>query len=234
MKGCARPSPIRNGGSPARPTIVGLPQRFLTILALIGLVMGLVAAPGWAERTRLKPGVNLFTPEQDIELGKQNAAQAEKQLRMLNDPRVDKYLNDLGQKLAARAPGYKFPYQYKCVNDVAINAFALPGGFIYINRGAIEVADTEAQLAGVMAHETSHAALRHGTNQATKVRSVRDPRRDGRREFGDGFAGAARRRLLLKLDSAEVLADRRDPSRRHGHANSLRRGIRSARDCAIL
>jgi Zn-dependent protease with chaperone function len=175
MEGCARSSPIRNGGSPARPAIVWLPQRFVTILALIGLGMGLVVPLAWAERTRLKPGVNLFTPEQDIELGKQNAAQAEKQLNMLNDARVDKYLNDLGQKLAARAPGYKFPYQYKCVNDMAINAFALPGGFIYINRGAIEAADTEAQLAGVMAHETSHAALRHGTNQATKAQLTSVP-----------------------------------------------------------
>src|SRR5713226_1576260 len=120
MKGFARPSPIRNGASRARPTKIRLPHQFVTMLALFGSVMGLVAAPGWAERTCLKPGVNLFTPEQDIELGKQNAAQAEKQLPMLNDARVDKYLNDLGQKLAAHAPGYKFPYQYKCVNEMAI------------------------------------------------------------------------------------------------------------------
>src|ERR1700730_735817 len=106
MKGCARHCRIRNHGSRARPTKVRLPQRFVTVLALMGLVMGLVAPPGWAERTRLKPGVNLFTPEQDIELGKQNAAQVEKQLPMLNDARVDKYLNELGQKLAAHAPGY--------------------------------------------------------------------------------------------------------------------------------
>jgi hypothetical protein len=175
MKGCARPSPNRYGSSLARPTKVGLSQRFVTIFALMGLVIGLVAPPGWAERTRLKPGVNLFTPEQDLELGRQNAAQVEKQLPMLNDARVDKYLNDLGQKLAAHALGYKFPYQYKCVNDMAINAFALPGGFIYINRGTIEAADTEAQLAGVMAHETSHVALRHGTNQATKAQLTSVP-----------------------------------------------------------
>jgi hypothetical protein len=140
----------------------------LAFLAMTALVIAPVAPPAWADRTALKPGVNVFTPEQDIQLGKQNAAQAEKQLRMLNDPRVDDYLNSLGKKLAAHAPGYKYPYQYKCVNDTAVNAFALPGGYIYINRGAIEAADTEAQLAGVMAHETSHVALRHGTNQATK------------------------------------------------------------------
>jgi beta-barrel assembly-enhancing protease len=149
-----------------------------TILAILGvtaLVFALVAPVSWAERTALKPGVNLFTPEQDIALGKQNAALAEKQLRMLNDPKVDNYLNDLGKKLAAHAPGYKYPYQYKCVNDMAVNAFALPGGYIYINRGTIEAADTEAQLAGVMAHETSHVALRHGTNQATKAQLTSVP-----------------------------------------------------------
>ena len=150
-------------------------KSILVILAMTALVCAPMAPPMWADRTALKPGVNLFTPEQDIQLGKQNAAQAERQLRMLNDPRVDNYLNNLGKKLAAHAPGYKYPYQYKCVNDMAINAFALPGGYIYINRGALEAADTEAQLAGVMAHETSHAALRHGTNQATKAQLTAVP-----------------------------------------------------------
>jgi hypothetical protein len=150
-------------------------KSILTILAVTALIFAPMAPPAWADRTPLKPGINLFTPEQDIQLGKENAAQAEKQLRMLNDPKVDTYLNNLGQKLAAHAPGYKFPYQYKCVNDMAINAFALPGGYIYINRGAIEAADTEALLAGVMAHETSHVALRHGTNQATKAQLTSVP-----------------------------------------------------------
>src|SRR6202047_1550247 len=94
---------------------------------------------------------------------------------MLNDPRVDDYLNSVGKKLATHAPGFKYPYQYKCVNDAAVNAFALPGGYIYINRGAIEAADTEAQLAAVMAHETSHVALRHGTNQASKASAAQLP-----------------------------------------------------------
>jgi hypothetical protein len=77
--------------------------------------------------------------------------------------------------LAATAPGFKYPYTYKAVNDRAINAFALPGGNIYINRGIIEAADNEAQLAGVMAHETAHVALRHGTNQASKASAVNLP-----------------------------------------------------------
>src|SRR5712664_2293856 len=115
-------------------------KAILVILGFSALMFAAVAPAVWADRTSLKPGVNIFTPEQDIELGKQNAAQAEQQLRMLKDPKVDNYLNDLGKKLATRAPGYKYPYQYKCVNDVAVNAFALPGGYIYINRGTIEAA----------------------------------------------------------------------------------------------
>jgi hypothetical protein len=130
----------------------------------------LILAPAaWAERTRLKPGVNMFSTQQDVQIGQLNAKQADKQLPMLNDARVDNYLNALGKKLAAHAPGEHYAYQFRCVNDRAINAFALPGGFVYVNRGVIEAADDEAQLAGVMAHEISHVALRHGTNQATKA-----------------------------------------------------------------
>jgi len=132
--------------------------------------LALLAVPvAWAERTHLKPGFNLFSPQQDVQVGQQVSKDAERQLPMLHDSRVDNYLNNLGRRLAAHAPGERYPYQYKCVNSGEINAFALPGGFIYINRGVIEAADTEAQLAGVMAHETSHVALRHGTNQASKA-----------------------------------------------------------------
>jgi hypothetical protein len=138
-------------------------------VALIGLCALLLVPVAKCDRTALKPGWNMFSAEQDIQLGREASQQVERQLHMLNDPRVDSYLNQVGHKLSAHAPGYKYPYQYRCVNDAAINAFALPGGLIYINRGAIEAADDEAQLAGILAHETSHVALRHGTNQATKA-----------------------------------------------------------------
>lgn len=138
----------------------------VTLLVVLALA---VAPPAQAERTRLKPGWNVFSPQQDVEIGRQVAQDAERQLVMLNDPKVDDYLNRLGRRLASKAPGEQFPYQFKCVNDRAINAFALPGGFIYVHRGVIEAADNEAQFAGVMAHEIGHVALRHGTNQATKA-----------------------------------------------------------------
>jgi beta-barrel assembly-enhancing protease len=136
---------------------------------LMAMALGF-AVTALADRTPLRPGFNLFSPDQDVQIGRKSAQEAQKQLPMLNDDRVDNYLNDLGHRLAAHVPPGTpaYPFQYKCVNDMAVNAFALPGGFIYVNRGAIELADNEAQLAGVMAHETSHVVLRHGTNQASK------------------------------------------------------------------
>jgi len=122
----------------------------------------------YADRTQLKPGFNLFSPDQDVEMGRQVSQEAEQQLPIMNNRQAEDYINRLGRQLAARAPGEKYPYQFKIVNDKNINAFALPGGFVYVNRGIFEHADNEAQLAGVMAHEIGHVALRHGTNQASK------------------------------------------------------------------
>jgi hypothetical protein len=120
-------------------------------------------------QTKVKPGFNLFTPQQDIEIGRQSAIEAEKQLPMLGDRRASEYLERLGQRLAAQAPGERFPYTFKLVNASDINAFALPGGPVYVNRGTMEAAQNEAELAGVIAHEIAHIALRHGTHQASKA-----------------------------------------------------------------
>ena len=145
------------------------------IPTIVALVVALVL-PAYADnRTRLKPGWNLFSPEQDIEMGQQASKEAEKQLAILNNRQATAYVDALGKQLAAHAPGNKYPFQYKIVNDKNINAFALPGGFIYINRGAIEAADNEAQLAGVIAHETGHVVLRHGTNQVSKAYVAQAP-----------------------------------------------------------
>jgi len=143
---------------------------------VVVIALTLALAPlGLADRTKLKPGWNVFSAQQDIEIGKEVSKQAEQQLVLLNDRKVDGYLNRLGQKLASKAPGEKYPYQFKGVNDASINAFALPGGFLYINRGTIEAADNEAQLAGVIGHEIGHVALRHGTNQMTKATAMQLP-----------------------------------------------------------
>src|SRR5207245_6799615 len=91
------------------------------------------------------------------------------QLPLLNYRQATANIDALGKQFAAHAPDEKYPYQFKIVNDTAINAFALPGGFIYVNRGAIEAADSENQIAGVMAHEIGHVVLRHGTKQVLKA-----------------------------------------------------------------
>lgn len=145
-------------------------------ITVVGAMALLLAPLAWAmDRTELKPGWNMFSPQQDVEVGQQVAADAERQLPMLNDSRVDDYINTLGRRLAAKAPGEKYPYRFKVVNDRSINAFALPGGPVFINRGVIESADNESQLAGVLAHEISHVALRHGTNQASKASAAQVP-----------------------------------------------------------
>ncbi|MDQ1523719.1 MAG: hypothetical protein QOE47_1643 [Pyrinomonadaceae bacterium] len=116
-----------------------------------------------------EPGFNLFSPEQDIELGKRSAQEVAQQMPLLNDEPIVTYVRSLGAKLAARAGGHKFPYQFNVVATKELNAFALPGGYIFINAGAIAAAKNEGELAGVMAHEITHVALRHGTNQASKA-----------------------------------------------------------------
>jgi len=159
-------------------------------LALL-LVMTLAWAPvASADRTRLKPGWNLFSPAQDVEIGRQVSQDAERQLPIVNDSRIENYLNSLGRRLAAKAPYERYPYQFKMVNDRAINAFCLPGGFVYVNRGVVEQADNEAQLAGVMAHEISHAALRHGTNQVSKAYAAQVPLAVLGGVMGSGSLGA--------------------------------------------
>src|SRR5260221_14239823 len=131
--GCMKPS--RRGFSPGVVQShrlhfdLAAMKTVFVILGATALVFAAVAPAVWADRTSLKSGVNIFSPEQDIELGKQNAAQAEQQLRMLKDPKVDNYLNDLGKKLATRPPGYKNPYQYKGVNDTPNNPFPFPGRY---------------------------------------------------------------------------------------------------------
>jgi Zn-dependent protease with chaperone function len=143
-------------------------KRLLLAVTLGGAALG---PPCVAQTTTRydQPGFNLFTVNQDIELGRQSAVEAERQLNLLNNRGIDNYLNRIVQRLAVQAPGARYPYQVKTVNAAEINAFSLPGGPIYINRGALEAARNEDELAGILAHEMSHIALRHGTNQASKA-----------------------------------------------------------------
>ena len=140
----------------------------LTRLGLISAGLAIMAAAASAQ-TVVRPGFNVFSVDQDVTIGQQSALQVEKQLPMMNDATAQRYVSALGARLAARAPGPKFNYQFKITNQPEINAFALPGGFIYVNRGLLEQVRSEGELAGVMAHEIAHVALRHPTNQASKA-----------------------------------------------------------------
>lgn len=145
-------------------------KKFLVRMAIGGLLL----LPGLAfgiERLKSKPGFNLFSPQQDFEVGKEASDEADKELPLVTDSVVVQYINGLGRRLAAFAPynDQNYAWQFKVVNSPDINAFALPGGFIYINRGAIEAADDEAEIAGAMAHESGHVVLRHGTHQASEI-----------------------------------------------------------------
>lgn len=155
-----------------------MPKRNLLVLCLGSLLlMGALSCGGQPgesggaapQAPHFEPGINLFSPQQDVELGQRSAAQIAREMPLLRDEMIVGYIRQLGAKLAAKAPGEKFPYTFNVVATKDINAFALPGGFIFVNAGTIAAARNEGELAGVMSHEIMHVALRHGTNQATKA-----------------------------------------------------------------
>lgn len=111
--------------------------------------------------------VNFYSLEKEIALGKQLAQQVERQSKVVNDPIVAEYVNRIGQNLVRNSDA-KVPFTIKVIEDPTVNAFALPGGFFFVQTGLILKADTEAELAGVMAHEIAHVAARHGTRNATR------------------------------------------------------------------
>ena len=124
-------------------------------------------------QTQIVYHANKFKPTDDVKLGRQAAAEAEQQFPLLRDAEVSAYVERVGQRLVAAIPPEfqhpEFRFYFKVINARDINAFALPGGPMYVNRGMIEAARSEGEMAGVMAHELSHVALRHGTAQATKA-----------------------------------------------------------------
>jgi beta-barrel assembly-enhancing protease len=121
----------------------------------------------------LKPCRNNMSPQQQIQLGQKVVDQVYQQMPVLPDSsRVTQYVQALGQKLATQAPGYRWPYNFHVVNVADINAFALPGGSIFVNLGTIQAASNEAQLAAVMSHEISHVVLQHSVCNLEKENRV--------------------------------------------------------------
>jgi beta-barrel assembly-enhancing protease len=123
-------------------------------------------------QTQIKYHSNKYSVQQDVQLGRQAGQEAEQQFPLLRDSQIQSYVERVGRRLVESIPNQfqhpEFQYYFRVVNARDINAFALPGGPMYVNRGMIEAARTEGEMAGVMAHEISHVALRHGTAQATK------------------------------------------------------------------
>src|SRR2546429_4356963 len=154
---------LRTRGGPMKTRSLG--ARCLTLLLTLS-----ISTPALLQgRVTPTRGFDMFSPQEELQAGQQAQASVRKQLPLLpdSDPIV-KSVQHLGAQLAAHAPGEKWPYSFHVVNQKDINAFALPGGPVYVNLGSIQAADNEAELAGVMAHEISHIVQRHGTRQASK------------------------------------------------------------------
>ena len=111
-------------------------------------------------------GVNLYSVEKEIAMGKKYAQDIERQAKIVDDPVISEYVNRVGQNIV-RNSDVTIPVTIKVIDSDEVNAFALPGGFFFVNTGLILKAETEAELAGVLAHELAHVAARHGTRQAT-------------------------------------------------------------------
>jgi len=142
-----------------------------TRLLLVPVLSAVVAASS-AAQTHIEPHKNSYSPKQDVELGLQASREVRQQMPMLNDQRTEDFAERIGGRLVEAIPAEyrqpEFRYSFDVVNLREINAFALPGGPMFLHRGMIEAAKSEAEVAGVMGHELAHVILRHGTAQATK------------------------------------------------------------------
>jgi predicted Zn-dependent protease len=153
------------------------PAPLITILAALSLLAGSGLADDKKKNPKDDPdsigdrqvgnGVNFYSLEKEIALGKQLAQEVERQAKIIDDPTIAEYVNRVGQNIVRNSDA-KVPFTIKVLDTEEVNAFALPGGFFFVNSGLILKADTESELAGVMAHEIAHVACRHGTRQATK------------------------------------------------------------------
>lgn len=146
---------------------------FRTLTAFLLLLPGVVVAkdkkkdPEEIGNRDVAKGVNFYSLEREIAMGKSYAQEVERQAKMIDDPTITEYVNRVGQNIV-RNSDVKVPVTIKVIDSDEVNAFALPGGFFFVNSGLLLKAETEAELAGVMAHEIAHIAARHGTRQATR------------------------------------------------------------------
>src|SRR5215472_13741744 len=149
-------------------------MRFLAAVSALALTAHLAAAgdkkkndPSQIGNRDVGKCLNFYSIEKEIALGKQLSEEVRRQAKLVEDPLITEYINRVGQNLVRNSDA-KVPFTFQVVQDEVLNAFALPGGFIFVNTGLIKVADEEDELAGAMAHEIAHVAARHMTCQATK------------------------------------------------------------------
>lgn len=162
-------------------------MRLFRSIPLIGLFAFAAFAQKDAPKPKnIKPGFNLFSKDQDVQMGREYATQIEQQMVVIKDEQINAFVRNIGERLAKSSLADKYPYSFKVVQEKSINAFALPGGPTFTHTGLITAADTEAQIAGVLAHEISHVALRHGTNQASKANLMQLPAVLGGAMLGNG------------------------------------------------
>jgi predicted Zn-dependent protease len=149
-------------------------KKFLLWAAALVFVLPAIARrPG----EPFKQGFNLFSKDQDVTVGQQAAQQVRQQYQVVDDPALQDYVRRVGERLAYTPSGSDsgFKFTFTVLNDASVNAFALPGGPMFVFTGLLKAVDNEAQLAGVMAHEMSHVILRHGTHEASKAQAVEMP-----------------------------------------------------------
>jgi Zn-dependent protease with chaperone function len=191
-------------------------RKVFLVTAALTVALTMTAAR-FVELKNLKPGFNLFSSQQDIEVGREAAAEVARQQPIVHNSELGNYLTSLVQRLA-RSPhaGAEFPFSVQAISDKNINAFALPGGPLFVYTGLISLADNEGQLAGVLAHEMSHIRLRHGTNQASKANLIQLPLMLAGGLAGNGLLGQLTQlgiglgtgSILLKMSrTAESQAD---------------------------
>jgi predicted Zn-dependent protease len=174
------------GFAEQRPIAMALPKLYavMRLVLLLPLIFSLTVTPalGYGGQEPLKEKenpqligkrdinkgqLNFYSLEKEVAIGRRMAAEMDRYSKLLDDPVVFELVNRITQNIVINSD-IKIPVTVKVINSSDINAFALPGGFLYVNRGLIEAADNEAELAGVIAHEVAHIAARHGAEQASK------------------------------------------------------------------
>ncbi len=166
-------------------------RKILWVSVVASSLLATFMAHAQEEPHHFQPGFNLFSKQQDEQLGDEAAAKVRQEKTVINDPVLTEYVNRVGKRLAEtpEAKNSGFPFTFEVVADPTINAFALPGGHMFIHTGLLKAVDNEAQLAGVMGHEMSHVILRHGTSEASKAKMIELPAALAARFSGGSMMG---------------------------------------------